>query len=76
MASLEGWGFTIKLYPRVRPKCRDLPSLRQGFSREIKKNLTTSGDPIFMGPRLFLRFYCTRNKIPIYPCRRAGVVQW
>ena len=39
MASLEGWGFTIKLYPRLQQKCRDHPPSRQGFFREIKKKL-------------------------------------
>ena len=76
MASLEGWGFTIKLYPLLLSKGRVHLLLRQGFSREIKKKLPALQSPNFMGLSPFLRFYYIRNKIPVFPCRVAGVVQW
>ena len=43
MASLEGWGFTIKLYPLLGEKTTRPTSNRQGFFLKIEG---TSGDII------------------------------
>ena len=56
MASLEGWGFTIKLYPLSGRTCSPRGLKRQGFFRQILVSPEKPGALKNSGNYYFFRF--------------------
>ncbi len=63
MASLEGWGFTIKLYPLLLRKTTRPTPERQGFFREIQ---SPPEGPIPRQIKGNLFFYASIEKESVY----------